>query len=259
MNNEVSDNVNPITSSDQAIFEFVGEQFVQWLMDFIKRQITHAEILKEIETIQTKPEKIKKFFLQIFLADEAFLGARSGDPGFLRFAIANLSEVADPSAESALEILEKRRHEELLGHSIEQGIIKTEKRQLWLNLLKALGASEEEISEAEPKEPTRNFIAELSDLFSASEWQTTLGGFASYERSQSLEFQALLKLSKNNLSLSDKDLQILNKYIQPYELNVSPILDKLVFDNESKQLVFEGVKRQLAAILEFLSGIGKYL
>ena len=259
---ELIDIANTVNTPEQAVEEFVGEQFIEWLMDHIAKQIQAWPVILQMESIQARPEKIKKLLLQRFLAQEAFLGERDKDPGFLRFAIANLSESDDPTAEGALEILEKRRQDELIGHTIERGVIHTANRQLWVRLLLALGASQEEIDRAEPKELTRNYIAELSDVYSSSEWPTTVGAFAAQERAEIEEFRAIRTMLKNNTSLTDKDMEIFHIKAGSdanYVLNTSHILDKIVFDSETKQLVWDGVKRQLEIRQEFLDNLIKYL
>lgn len=259
--NELTDSTNPVNNPQQAVAEFVGEQFIEWLMDYISSQIRAWPAIIEIQTARPKPEKIKKFLLQRFLADEAFLGGKEGDPGFLRFAIANLSESDDPSAESALEILEKKRQEESDGQKIERGV-KIFHRELWLRLLKGLGLTPEEIERFEPKEPTRNYIAELSDVYSTSEWQTAVGAFAAHERAIPEEYRAILALLKNNTTLTDKDLEVFTIHLgsdTKYVVNTNHILDKIVFDHPDKLLVWEGVKRQLEIRQEFLASLVKYL
>lgn len=260
--NELSDNTNPVNNPQQAVAQFVGEQFIEWLMDYITHQTQAWPVMAAIKDASPRPEKIKKFMVQRFLADEAFLGNSGGDPGFLRFAIANLSESDDPVAESALEILEQKRQEELAGHRIARGAVHTMNRELWLRLLQALGLPAEEIERAEPKSATRNYIAELSDVYSASEWQTAVGSFAAHERALPEEYRAILAMLKNNTALTDKDLEILTVYIgsdTKYVVNTSHILDKIVFDYETKLLVWEGVKRQLTVRQDFLNALANYL
>ncbi|MBX4186968.1 MAG: hypothetical protein KW802_01760 [Candidatus Doudnabacteria bacterium] len=246
---------------EQALEEYIGEQFVEWLTNHISHEMHSWPIMEKIRTARPKPEKIRKLMLQMFQASEAFLGTREGDPGFLRFAIANLSESDDPQAESALEILEKRRTDELIGHKVERGIIQTPKRESWLRLLKALEISEEEIARAEPKEPTRNYIAELSDLFSTAEWQTAAGAFAALERSSVEDYKVVLELLKNNTSVTEKDTEVLTSQINAntYLMGANHILDKVVFDKEAKDLVWQGVSRELEIQQDFLNEIGKYL
>src|ERR1043166_3678621 len=109
--NEFNTNANVISNPQEAVEQFVGEQFIEWLMEYIPHEMKTWPVIERIQASKPKPEKIKKFMLQRFLAAEAYLGQREGDPGFLRFAIANLSESDDPEAESALQILEEKRHE----------------------------------------------------------------------------------------------------------------------------------------------------
>lgn len=261
--NEISTNINAITNPQEAVDQYVGEQFIEWLMDYIPHQMNSWSIVQKIQQSRDlKPEKIKKLMLQVFLAAEALMGSREGDPGFLRFAIANLSESDDPTAEGALEILEQKRQAELIGHKIERGILQTVRREQWLRLLKALGLTDDEIDRAESKEPTRYYVAELSDVYSNSEWQTAIGAFAGHERALVEQYKALRTMLKNNSALTDKDLEVLADSSESNEKfvgNTSHILDKIVFDREAKELVFEGVKRQLEIRQEFLSGLEKYL
>ncbi|MEJ0021596.1 MAG: hypothetical protein WDN47_03350 [Candidatus Doudnabacteria bacterium] len=260
--NELTDNTNTVNNPEQAVAEFVGEQFIEWLMDHIGQQMLVMPEILILKTAKVRPEKIKKFILQRFLAAEAFLGSREGDPGFLRFAIANLSESDDPTAESALEILEQKRLEELAGRKIERGTVTITGRELWLKLLMALGLSSEEIERAEAKEPTRNYIAELSEVYSTSEWQTAVGALAALERAIPEEYRAILTMLQNNTSLNVKDFEIFTVDIgsgTKYKANADHILDKIVFDHETKLLVWEGVKRQMEIRKEFLASLIKYL
>lgn len=259
--NEQNDISNQVSNPQQAVAEFVGEQFIEWVMAYIPHQMKTWPAIIKIASGQVKPEKIKKFMLQSFLAAEAFLGTREGDPGFLRFAIANLSESDDPIAESALEIFEKRREEETASYKIEKGVVQTAHRELWLRLLYALGATDEEIERAEPKEPTRNYIAELSDVYSNAEWPMAVGAFAAQERALPEEYAAIYQMLKKHTSLTDKDLEILKLHMgtdASYVISTGHILDKVVFDPESKQLVWDGIKRQLETREEYLNGLLKY-
>ncbi len=244
----------------QAIEEYMGEKFIEWLIQYVPQEMESWSVMQKIKTAKVKPEKTKKFLLQMFLANESFLGAREGDPGFLRFAIANLSESNDPIAENALEILEQRRLDEMAGHKIENGIIKTPAREAWQRILKALGATDEEIDQSEAKESTRNYIAELSEVYSTGEWQTAMGAFASQEWCVIEEAKALIALLKNNTTLSDKELQILTDVSNREKIGPSShVLDKVVFDSEAKELVWQGVNRQMEIRRDFLSGLEKYL
>ncbi len=250
--NELTDNTNPVNNPEQAVKEFVGEQFIEWLMNYITDEIGKWPVIHELNSLHTKLEKIKKFMLQRFLAQQAVVGRLDGDPGFLRFAIANLSESDDPTAESALEILEQKRQEEL--------IMPTE--QLWYRLLQSLGASIEEIQRVEAKEPTRNYTAELSEIYSSSDWQTAVGAFAAHERAMMVESQAILAMLQHNSKLTHQDLEIISTHADSkggYTANANHVLDKIVFDHETKLLVWDGVNRQLTARQEFLNGLAKYL
>ncbi len=254
--------MNDIISPDQALEEYMGEQFIEWVDNFIAREMKSWPIMAKISSAKPKTEKIRKFMLQIFLAAEAFTGSREGDPGFLRFAIANLSESDDPQAESALEILEKRRTDELIGHKIEKGIVQTLKREQWIRLLKALELPEEEINRTEPKEPTRNYTAELSDLFSTMEWQTAVGAFAALEHSVAESYKVILELLKNNTSVTEKETEVLTNHISSastHTTSINHVLDKIVFDREAKDLVWQGVSKELEIQKDFLEGLEKYL
>ncbi len=260
--NEISTNLHTQTSPTQAIEEYMGEQYIEWLNNYIPAEMESWGALVKIRTNTVKPEKIKKILLQVFLTDEAFLGGREGDPGFLRFAIANLSESDDPLAETALEILEKRRIDELAGHKVERGILQTHKREQWIRLLKALGVTEDEMDKAEPKEPTRNYIAELSEVYSTGEWQTAMGAYASQERSSVELYRAVLNLLKNNAQVSEKEIEVLSSYVNSasqHGTGSSHVLDKVVFDREAKELVWQGVSRHLEVLKDFLTGLEKYL
>ncbi len=251
-----------MTTPNEAIEQFMGEQFIEWAMNHVTDEMKSWPAIQHIASGSFKPEKIKKFMLQRFLAAEAFLGGREGDPGFLRFAIANLSESDDPAAESALEILEKKRLDELEGHKIEKGIIQTAHRELWLRLLKALGVTEEDLNRAEPKEPTRNYIAELSDVYSNAEWQVAAAAFAAHERAVPEEYKALIQMLKKNTQLTEKELEILTVHVgadAKYALGTTHVLDKIVFDPENKQLVWDGFRKQLDVRKEFIEGLSKYL
>ena len=259
---DTQNDIKQIHSPAEAIDQFVGEQFIEWLMNYVAHEVRNFESLQKIARATPKIERIRKFMLQRFLAAEAFVGGRDGDPGFLGFAIANLSESADPAAESALELLEKKRDEEITGSRTEKGALYTAHRTMWLRLLKALGAGDEEINRVEAKEPTRNYIAELSDLYSASDWQTAMGAFAAHERAVPEEYEAILALLRSNTQLTENDMEILIWHTgvdYKYVVNTAKILEKVVFDQESKKLVWDGVGRQLQLRREFYDALAKYL
>lgn len=262
MNQLMENDIKPVTTPADAIEQFIGEQYIEWLMEYVTAEIRTWPEIKILASSKPKPEKIRKLLIQRYTAAQAFLGEKEGDPGFLGFAIANLSESADPEAESALEILEKKKQEELMGQGSSKGIGQNRHHELWVRLLKAVGASDEEIDRAEPKEWTRNYIAELSDLYSNSEWQEVAGAFAAHERAIPEEYGAYLSLIKNNLTLSNQDVEVLTWHAGvdiKYVINTSHILEKIVFDTENKQLVFNGVSRELAVRKEFLEGLVKHL
>lgn len=243
-------NFNSSIKPQQAVEELLGEQFVEWLQNFIDTDVKNWDELKTIAAIKPKVEKIKKFMLQRFLAVEVFLGGRDGDPGFLGFALANLSESNDPQAESALELLEKKRQEELSSN----------KPALWAKLLHALGVGDEELKRAERKEPTRNYIAELSDLYSNSEWQTAMGAIVVQDKAEAEEYKAILQLLTNNTQVTEDDLKILRLPQDSERKSVnSHVLDKIVFDQENKNLVWQGVRRHLDARREFYRKLLRYL
>lgn len=263
MNQVIMDNnIKPVSTPQEAISQFMGEQYMEWLMDYISNTVKSWNSLKVISQAKPKPEKLKKFMMQRYLAAEAFAGGKEGDPGFLGFAIANLSEAPDPAAESALELLEKKRKEEILGASsgAEQG--SSQHKDLWMKLLNAVGLSDEEIKRAEPKEPTRNYIAELSDVYSTAEWQTTMAAFAAHERIVPDEYGAILSMLQNNLALTAQDTEILTWHTKAdakYVIETNHILEQVAVDEEGKHLIFDGVQRQLEARAPFYEALAKYL
>src|SRR6185503_7397920 len=111
MDHMIENSIKPVTTPAEAIDQFVGEQYIEWLLNYVVHENHAWPELQSLKIAQPKIEKIRKFMLQRFIAAEAFTGGKEGEPGFLGFAIANLSESADPEAESALEILNKKREE----------------------------------------------------------------------------------------------------------------------------------------------------
>ncbi len=261
MNQILENDIKPVGNPTEAIDQFVGEQFIEWLVEYTAHEMRTFLVGTGITKLQPKIEKLRKFMLQRYIAAEAFTGGKEGEPGFLGFAIANLSESADPEAESALEILEKKREEEFEGLGSSRGIKKDVHKSLWVKLLKALGVSDEEIERTEPKEWTRNYIAELSDLFSNGEWQEVAGAFAAHERSVPEENKVLLALLKS-MGIAETDLEILTWHAAAdfkYVVNTGHILEKIVFDKDNKQLVWQGVTRQLQIRKDFLNELIKHL
>ncbi|HYC79732.1 MAG TPA: iron-containing redox enzyme family protein [Candidatus Binatia bacterium] len=258
----MENNIQPVTTPEEAINQFVGEQYMEWVMDYLKQEAQSWHSLKELVEARPRPEKIKKYMLQRYLAAEAFTGGRDGDPGFLGFAIANLSESPDPLAEHALELLQGKRQEEMSGATSTADPSTNIHRELWLKLLRAVGLSNEEINRAEAKEATRNYIAELSDVYSNSEWQTTMAAFAAHEKLIPEEYGAIIAMLKNNLQLNEQDLEVLtwhSKADAKYVIETGHILDRVAVDREGKELVFEGIRRQLEARKDFYDGLSKYL
>jgi hypothetical protein len=239
---------DPIQTPEQAVEEFVGEQFIDWLMEYVGHEIMSWPETAALHSVQPRVEKLKKFLLQRFLASQALWDSKTGDPGFLSFAQANLSESDDPQAETALEILEQQGTKALLDNL---------PREQWVKLLKALGALDEEIEKVEPKEPARNFAAELSDVYSNSDWPVAMGALVAHQHADAVENEIIAALLKRQANVTDKDLEIFT--IAAGHPAAAHVLDKIVFDPVNKQLVLDGARRQLAARQEFLKGILKYL
>jgi pyrroloquinoline quinone (PQQ) biosynthesis protein C len=259
---QISDTTRPVTTPDEAIEQFVGEQYIEWLMEYAVATMRAWPEIAAIGKVTPKIEKVRKFILQRFIAAEAFAGGREGEPGFLGFAIANLSESDDPQAESALSILEKKQQEEFEGQTSKVAVGKNRHKELWTKLLKALGASDEEISRAEAKEWTRNYIAELSDLYSNGEWQEVAGAFATHERLVPEEYAAIIAMLRAHTQVSDAEMEVLiwhSGVDAKYVATTNHVLEKIVFDPESKRLVWQGAVRELQTRKEFLAGLIKHL
>ena len=248
---EPNDTINTVTNPTEAVREFVGAQFIEWLLEYLKHDMAKWPVVTDLKKIETSPSKIKKFALQLSLAAAAFLGS-DADPGFLNFAIGNLSESDDPEAESALEILEKRFEDE---RSRAAATV-----QSWTRLLMALGSTEEEITRTDSKEATRNYIAELSEIFSNSDWPTALGAIAAYDLSVAEEYRLISSLIQKNTLASPKDLEILTEHDNHSSvLELGYVLEKIVFDPENKKLIWDGAQKQLQARQGLLNGLTKYL
>ncbi|MGE5297864.1 MAG: iron-containing redox enzyme family protein [Acidobacteriaceae bacterium] len=248
--------VKTLASPEEAVANFIGEHFLEWLLDYVTERVKIWPELAEIRASQPKLEKLRKYAVQRYIAAEAFLGGREGDPGFLGFAIANLSESPDPMAENALGILEQKRQEEM-GKGSE-----SKHQQLWVKFLKSLGITDEEISHAEPKEMTRRYISDLSEVYSTSEWQTAMGAFLAHERAIPEEYAAISEMIKKNTAVSADALAVFSWHIGmdvKYVINTQHMLEKIVVDPESKQLVLEGILSQLSTRQEFYRGLMKYL
>lgn len=258
----MENNIKPVTTPQDAIDQFIGEQYMEWIMDYLMHEVRTWPSLRQIAESRPRPERIKKLMIQRYLAAEAFTGGRDGEPGFLGFAVANLSESSDPVAEHALEVLETKRKEETMGAASAADPDSNVHKELWLRLLRALGASDEEIKRAEAKEPTRNYISELSDVYSNTEWQTTMAAFAAHEKMIPDEYGALTAMLKNNLQLPEQDLEVLTWHAKgdaKYVIDTKHILERVAVDQEGKELVYEGIRRQLEARRDFYDGLAKYV
>lgn len=257
----MENNIKPVTTPQDAISQFVGEQFMEWIMDYLQNEMKSWPSMRRISEAKPRPEKIKKFLMQRYLAAEAFIGGREGDPGFLGFAIANLSESSDPGAEHALEIIENKRNEEMLGSGSSANPNSNIHKELWLRLLHALGLKDDEIKRAEAKEPTRNYIAELADVYSNSEWQTAMATFASHEKMVPIEYGSILAMLRNNTHLSEHETEVLTWHTKAdakYAIETNHILENIAVDYEGKELVYEGVRRQLEARKDFYEALANY-
>ncbi|HYE22562.1 MAG TPA: iron-containing redox enzyme family protein [Verrucomicrobiae bacterium] len=260
--NAFENNVKTLVSSDDAIQNYIGEQFLEWLLETITSEVRSWPELKQIRESSARPEKIKKFILQRYLAAESFLGGKDGEPGFLGFAIANLSESPDPLAENALGILEQKREEEFAGSKGAAAPKQNTHQDLWIKLLKALDLSSEDIARAEAKEATRTYISELSDIYSTSEWQTVMGAFLAHERAIPDEYAAISQMIKKNTSVGPEAMEVFTWHAGvdiKYVINTSHMLEKIVVDPESKQLVWEGVVKQLSIRKDFYASLARYL
>jgi hypothetical protein len=259
--NAFDNSIKTQVSPESAVENLIGEQFLEWILEHISSEVKGWPELAKIREAKSKIEKVRKFILQRYVAAEAFLGSKEGDPGFLGFAIANLSESSDPLAENALGILEQKRQEEIAGENPGASPKHNTHRELWHKLLKALEIPEEEINKVEAKEATRNYIAELSDVYSSGEWQTAMGAFLAHERAIPDEYSAVSEMLKQNTSLTAQDLEVFTWHAGvdvKYVINTSHMLEKIVVDPESKQLVWDGVSRQLSARKEFYASLLKY-
>lgn len=248
--NELNEQISTVKTPEEAVDQFVGEQFIEWLIDYIRHSVGSWPAIKFLASLEVKPEKIRKLLVQRYLALQALSGSE-GDPGFLRFAIGNLSESNEPEAESPLEILEKKLEESSKPQSYIQS---------WKNILKLVGTTDEEISRTKPKEFTRTYIAELSDVYSTQEWQTALGAMASQEWSLAFEAPIWGSLIARSLDSSPKDVDSITMAGDSKNIiEAGHLLDKIIFDPVNKQLVWNGVNRQLELKKQFLDGLVSYL
>ena len=245
---EEKGNLTSITTPEQAIQEFSGSQFVVWLCDSVTSQVQVWPVLKKLADKEPDLPKFRKFLLQVYLSERAMWDGADGEPGFLRFAIANLSESDEPAAEHGLEALQSNFGAEDLSAA-------------WTRLFEGLEMPPEDLKRVEPKEITRNYIAELSEVYSNSEWQEAVGAFVALQVAAPFKFEAILRLAKQ-LSLNEKNLEALktlsarqNKSRQlAYEL-----MEKISFSEVYKYLIWQGATTALAAEEEFLNQASRYL
>jgi hypothetical protein len=245
-----------IQNQAQAVKEYTGEQFCEWLWQEITNHTAQSSELGSLLAERSRQERFKKFLLQRYLAEQAFYGKQEGDPGFLGFVHANLSESNDPLAEDALfQVLERMNSTD--KHSFSKtGLSFEHHRNLWLNLFKALQMPDEEIRHAEPKEACRSFIAEFADVLSNSAWQAALGALVSLEAARCAENSALAGMIGLNLGVSERDLEILRRSDKVFSMR---LLEKVSFDLENKELVWQGAVKQEEIRRNFLSGLDRYL
>ena len=89
-----------------------------------------------------------------------------------------------------------------------------------------------------------------------------MGAFLAHERAAPDEYSALVDMLKKNASLSSEALEALTLHVgvdPKYVINTSHMLEKIVVDPESKQLVWDGISRQLTAKKEYYQNLRKYL
>jgi hypothetical protein len=246
--NEPGDQIQSVNNPQQAIQQLVGEQFIEWLMDQIALDLATWPALRVLRDSQARPEKLRRFLLQRELARQAFWGGRDSEPGFLGFAAANLSESDDPDAEAALEIIEAKLAEHQRAGQVSD----------LDEILKFLAPAGDETAKSKPKEAVRHYIAEVSELISASDWQTGLGAIAADEWSWAYEYSALKKLIAGLPGGSG--LHLPNGWENSKAmLEVGRLLDRVVFDETGKQLVWDGITGALAAKRQLLDDLIKYL
>lgn len=237
-----------IHSPEQAIREYAGGQFVVWLCDEIVSQTQRWEVLDKLTEKQPTSPQFRKFLLQLFLSERAMWDGPDGEPGFLRFAIANLSESDDPAAEHALEYLQTSLLDEGLS-------------DYWSRLFEALEMPTADLKRVEPKEITRNYIAELSEVYSNAEWQEAVGSFAAMQVISPFKYEAALKLARG-LGLGERDteaLKTLSGRVNFSRQLAYELLEKISFSEDFKELIWQGVQKTLSTEEEFLSQVSHYL
>ena len=245
---EEKGSLTSITTPEQAIREFSGGQFVIWLCEEVTNQVQAWPILRSLAEKEPGPAKFRKFLLQVYLSERAMWDGADGEPGFLRFAIANLSESDEPAAEHGLEALQSNFAAEDLSAS-------------WARLFESLEMPTADLKRVEPQEITRNYIAELSELYSNSVWQEAVGAFVALQVVAPFKFDAILKLAKG-LGLNEKVLEVLkvlaSRKIGSRQLAYE-LLEKISFSEPFKELIWQGATKALEAEEEFLNQASHYL
>jgi len=246
---ETTSNLTTISTPEQAVEELVGDQFVTWLIDYTRHQVGAWEGLAAMPTTEVTIPKLRRFLLQVFAAERAMWENSDDSPGFLKFAIANLSECNDPTAEPGLEVLRANLTIDTWSAS-------------WAKMFTALGLNPGDFAKIEPKEATRNYIAELSEVYSTGEWQEALAAFAAQWMIMPYKFGVVYSLAQRVEEVNPKDLEVL-KILSSQETKSRQLsfelLEKLSFSQATKDMVWQGVSRTLAIEQEFFGSVSKYL
>jgi hypothetical protein len=248
-------NIHNVARPDDALAQFVGEQYIEWLVEYFDHEVASWEALELIAQAQPKPDKIKKFLGQRYILDQIFFGGRDSDPGFLGFAVANLSESPEPLAEHVLDIINSRRQ-------LDNASVVSHRKESWLRLLRAVGLTDDDIRRLEPKEAARNYASELSDLYSNAEWQSVLAAFFAHEKLVQAEYEAVSNMLNSNVGQSAFDTEALSGKVRQdnkYLIDARHMLERSAVDDESKSLIFHGLERQLVARKDFYNATVKYL
>jgi hypothetical protein len=246
---ETTSNLTTISTPEQAVEELVGDQFVTWLIDYTRHQVGAWEELTALPQTEVTVPKLRRFLLQVFAAERAMWQNSDDSPGFLKFAIANLSECNDPAAEFGLDVLQTNLTIDTWSAS-------------WPKLFTALGLNPGDFAKIEPKEATRNYIAELSEVYSTAEWQEAVAAFAAQWMIMPYKFGVIYTLAQRAEGVEVKDLEVL-KVLSTQETKSRQLsfelLEKLSFSQATKDMVWQGVSRTLEIEKEFFRSASKYL
>lgn len=248
-------NIHSVASPEDALAQFVGEQYIEWLTEYFDHEVASWDTLGLIAQATPKLDKIKKFFGQRYMLDQIFFGGRDSDPGFLGFAVSNLSESPEPLAEHVLDIVNHRRQ-------ADNPAAAGQRKDLWLKLLQGIGLGEDDVRRIEPKEAARTYASELSDLYSNAEWQSVLAAFFAHEKLVQAEFESLTELLRVNVTDGPLNVEALAgkvKQDNKYLVDARYMLERAAVDDESKNLIFHGFERQLAARKDYYTATAKYL